>query len=541
MRSGTTGYKPKNPDTVRVVAVNTCRTAPEGSAGRVLSLLDQLRLPDAGALPDWGLHPAETLVGLQNLLVHLRDVSAENAHVYQYRLWDAKRVKVETAQNRGVSPVGAAGYRDGLRRTTNGHPLSAEEVQKVVSRVPAETLVGLQNLLVHLRDVSAENAHVYQYRLWDAKRVKVETAQNRGVSPVGAAGYRDGLRRTTNGHPLSAEEVQKVVSRVPAETLVGLQNLLVHLRDVSAENAHVYQYRLWDAKRVKVETAQNRVVAVNACRTAPEGSAGRLLSLLDQLRLPDAGALPDWGLHPGKRSQVPAETLVGLQNLLVHLRDVSAENAHVYQYRLWDAKRVKVETAQNRGVSPDGAAGYRDGLRRTTNGHPLSAEEVQVVAVNACRTAPEGSAGRLLSLLDQLRLPDAGALPDWGLHPGMLLGAARAGYCLELFGHWRQRLWRLTAEPTACTAQLSEVPAETLVGLQNLLVHLRDVSAENAHVYQYRLWDAKRVKVETAQNRGVSPDGAAGYRDGLRWTTNGHPLSAEEVQKVVSRVNQLSS
>ncbi|KAF0299455.1 hypothetical protein FJT64_027785 [Amphibalanus amphitrite] len=87
----------------------------------------------------------------------------------------------------------------------------------------------------------------------------------------------------------------------------------------------------------------------------------------------------------------------------------------------------------------------------------------------------------------------------------------------------------------------SEVPAETLVGLQNLLVHLRDVSAENAHVYQYRLWDAKRVKVETAQNRGVSPDGAAGYRDGLRWTTNGHPLSAEEVQKVVSRVNQLSS
>ncbi|KAF0295436.1 hypothetical protein FJT64_006992 [Amphibalanus amphitrite] len=40
------------------------------------------------------------------------------------------------------------------------------------------------------------------------------------------------------------------------------------------------------------------VVAVNACRTAPEGSAGRLLSLLDQLRLPDAGALPDWGLHP---------------------------------------------------------------------------------------------------------------------------------------------------------------------------------------------------------------------------------------------------
>ncbi|KAF0309096.1 hypothetical protein FJT64_019738 [Amphibalanus amphitrite] len=76
---------------------------------------------------------------------------------------------------------------------------------------------------------------------------------------------------------------------------------------------------------------------------------------------------------------------------------------------------------------------------------------------------------------------------------------------------------------------------------RTLLVHLRDVSAENAHVYQYRLWDAKRVKVETAQNRGVSPNGAAGYRDGLRRATNGHPLSAEEVQKVVSRVNQLSS
>ncbi|KAF0290797.1 hypothetical protein FJT64_011061 [Amphibalanus amphitrite] len=216
---------------VMVVAVNACLTAPEGSAGRLLSLLDQLRPPDAGALPDWGLHPgtsrerhgvcwvlltvpAETLVGLQNLLVHLRDVSAENAHLYQYRLWDAKRVKVETAQNRGVSPDVAAGYRDGLRRATNGHPLSAEEVQKVVSQVPAETLVGLQNLLVHLRDVSAENAQLYQYRLWDAKRVKLETAQNRGVSPDGAAGYRDGLRRATNGHPLSAEEVQKVVSRV---------------------------------------------------------------------------------------------------------------------------------------------------------------------------------------------------------------------------------------------------------------------------------------------------------------------------------------
>ncbi|KAF0313089.1 hypothetical protein FJT64_001674 [Amphibalanus amphitrite] len=81
---------------VMVVAVNACLTAPEGSAGRLLSLLDQLRPPDAGALPDWGLHPAETLVGLQNLLVYLRDVSAENAHLYQYRLWDAKRVKVET-------------------------------------------------------------------------------------------------------------------------------------------------------------------------------------------------------------------------------------------------------------------------------------------------------------------------------------------------------------------------------------------------------------------------------------------------------------
>ncbi|KAF0306552.1 hypothetical protein FJT64_021959 [Amphibalanus amphitrite] len=390
--------------------------------------------------------------------------------------------------------------------------------------VPAETLVGLQNLLVHLRDVSAENAHVYQYRLWDAKRVKVETAQNRGVPPDGAAGYRDGLRRATNGHPLSAEEVQKVVSRVPAETLVGLQNLLVHLRDVSAENAHVYQYRLWDAKRVKVETAQNRgvspdgaagyrtlgrgVVAVNACRTAPEGSAGRVLSLLDQLRLPDAGALPDWGLHP-------AETLVGLQNLLVHLRDVSAENAHVYQYRLWDAKRVKVETAQNRGVPPDGAAGYRDGLRRATNGHPLSAEE-------------GGGRERLSDGAGGQRRPAA-------VTAGPAAAARTPERCPTgvyiLVCYWERH--------GVCWVLLT-VPAETLVGLQNLLVHLRDVSAENAHVYQYRLWDAKRVKVETAQNRGVSPDGAAGYRDRLRRTTNGHPLSAEEVQKVVSRVNQLS-
>ncbi|KAF0296273.1 hypothetical protein FJT64_006204 [Amphibalanus amphitrite] len=142
---------------------------------------------------------------------------------------------------------------------------------------------------------------------------------------------------------------------------------------------------------------------------------------------------------------------------------------------------------------------------------------VMVVAVNACLTAPEGSAGRLLSLLDQLRPPDTGALPDWGLHPGEK---------------------RITP---FFNPNRHPVPAETLVGLQNLLVHLRDVSAENAHLYQYRLWDAKRVKVETAQNRGVSPDGAAGYRDGLRRATNGNPLSAEEVQKVVSRMNQLSS
>ncbi|KAF0290799.1 hypothetical protein FJT64_011063 [Amphibalanus amphitrite] len=140
----------------------------------------------------------------------------------------------------------------------------------------------------------------------------------------------------------------------------------------------------------------------------------------------------------------------------------------------------------------------------------------RVVAVNACLTAPEGSAGRLLSLLDQLRPPDAGALPDWVLHPAF------------------------TTRVSSVSAG-GPVPAETLVGLQNLLVHLQDVSAENAHLYQYRLWDAKRVKLETAQNRGVSPDGAAGYRDGLRRATNGHPLSAEEVQKVVSRVNQLSS
>ncbi|KAF0306550.1 hypothetical protein FJT64_021959 [Amphibalanus amphitrite] len=210
---------------------------------------------------------------------------------------------------------------------------------------------------------------------------------------------------------------------------------------------------------------------------------------------------------------------------------------------------------------------------------------VMVVAVNACRTAPEGSAGRLLSLLDQLRLPDAGALPDWGLHPGMLLGAARKTVLenahqlktkdavfrsiyvkKDVHPIVRKELDRLR-DATKREKERPEnqgknvrydyrerkvyvddvvvdsyqVPAETLVGLQNLLVHLRDVSAENAHVYQYRLWDAKRVKVETAQNRGVSPDGAAGYRDGLRRTTNGHPLSAEEVQKVVSRVNQLSS
>ncbi|KAF0313092.1 hypothetical protein FJT64_001676 [Amphibalanus amphitrite] len=143
---------------------------------------------------------------------------------------------------------------------------------------------------------------------------------------------------------------------------------------------------------------------------------------------------------------------------------------------------------------------------------------VMVVAVNACLTEPEGSAGRLLSLLDQLRPPDAGALPDWGRAAPQ---------------RWGRASWYVTGSGT--------VPAETLVGLQNMLVHLRDVSAENAHLYQYRLWDAKRVKLETAQNRGVSPDGAAGYRDGLRRATNGHPLSAEEVQKVVSRVNQLSS
>ncbi|KAF0313093.1 putative RNA-directed DNA polymerase from transposon BS [Amphibalanus amphitrite] len=118
------------------------------------------------------------------------------------------------------------------------------------------------------------------------------------------------------------------------------------------------------------------------------------------------------------------------------------------------------------------------------------------------------------------------------------------------FATTRRRLWGgplpsldevLSGPAGKIVEYIRRVPAETLVGLQNLLVHLRDVSAENAHLYQYRLWDAKRVKLETAQNRGVSPDVAAGYRDGLRRATNGHPLSAEEVQKVVSRVNQLSS
>ncbi|KAF0309095.1 hypothetical protein FJT64_019737 [Amphibalanus amphitrite] len=197
----------------------------------------------------------------------------------------------------------------------------------------------------------------------------------------------------------------------------------------------------------------------------------------------------------------------------------------------------------------------------------IDQEHFRVVAVNACRTAPEGSAGRLLSLLDQLRLPDAGALPDWGLHPGhawseqyRAYGSGAAAVTVDLARaprHWGARRADTDADDYKAVQQedfktwsdgfriagrgRQAVPAETLVGLQNLLVHLRDVSAENAHLYQYRLWDAKRIKVETAQNRGVSPDGAAGYRDGLRRASNGHPLSAEEVQKAVSRVNQLSS
>ncbi|KAF0310583.1 hypothetical protein FJT64_018449 [Amphibalanus amphitrite] len=156
-----------------------------------------------------------------------------------------------------------------------------------------------------------------------------------------------------------------------------------------------------------------------------------------------------------------------------------------------------------------------------------------VVAVNACRTAPEGSAGRLLSLLDQLRLPDAGALPDWGLHPGMLLGTAReqetggqetgkqedrqeTGEQEETGGQGEDNGDKWVVNLSGVSLSDDEVPAETLVGLQNLLVHLRDVSAENAHVYQYRLWDAKRVKVETAQNRVCNTDGntsrnAGGY------------------------------
>ncbi|KAF0313085.1 hypothetical protein FJT64_001669 [Amphibalanus amphitrite] len=68
--------------------------------------------------------------------------------------------------------------------------MTYERTQRDLTSVPAETLVGLQNLLVHLRDVSAENVHLYQYRLWDAKRVKVETAQNRRYVGPNKAAHR---------------------------------------------------------------------------------------------------------------------------------------------------------------------------------------------------------------------------------------------------------------------------------------------------------------------------------------------------------------
>ncbi|KAF0313086.1 Nucleic-acid-binding protein from mobile element jockey [Amphibalanus amphitrite] len=219
----------------------------------------------------------------------------ENAHLYQYRLWDAKRVKVETAQNRGVSPDGAAGYRDGLRRATNGHPLSAEEVQKVVSRVPAETLVGLQNLLVHLRDVSAENAHLYQYRLWDAKRVKVETAQKGRESA-------DRWQPVTNRARLAES------ARYPPGT-EGPGGVPVRLDHLQRQHRHT--------RTLHRRQADGRVVAVNACLTAPEASAGRLLSLLDQLRPPDAGALPDWGLHPTARRIMTKRGTVSTNNIIL--------------------------------------------------------------------------------------------------------------------------------------------------------------------------------------------------------------------------------
>ena len=41
--------------------------------------------------------------------------------------------------------------------------------------------------------------------------------------------------------------------------------------------------------------------------------------------------------------------------------------------------------------------------------------------------------------------------------------------------------------------------------------------------------------------QGVSADSVSEYLDGLRRATNGHPLTAEDVQRVISQVNQLSS
>ncbi|XP_043245091.1 ras GTPase-activating-like protein IQGAP1 [Amphibalanus amphitrite] len=188
--------------------------------------------------------PAETLAGLQNLHAHLRDVSAENAHLYQERLWDAKRAKVEAAQNRSLSETFEADVYDEL--------LTQAEIQGHVAAANRSAALGRLHSAVSAADSG---------RLLAALCSPALGLQ--GVSPDGAAGYLDGLRRATNGHPLSAEEVQTVISRV---------NQLSSQRHREEE----------------------LVAAVNACLAAPDASAGRLLALLDQLRPPDAGALPHW-------------------------------------------------------------------------------------------------------------------------------------------------------------------------------------------------------------------------------------------------------
>ncbi|XP_037079650.1 ras GTPase-activating-like protein IQGAP1 [Pollicipes pollicipes] len=139
--------------------------------------------------------PAETLAGLQNPNAHLREVAAENADLYQSRLAAAKHSKVEAAQNRSLSETFEADVYDEL--------LTQAEIQGHI---------GAANRAAALARLHEALAGGDPAGLWAALAAPCLRLQR--VASDCMSDYMEGLRRVTNGHPPSTEDVQRVIDQV---------------------------------------------------------------------------------------------------------------------------------------------------------------------------------------------------------------------------------------------------------------------------------------------------------------------------------------